>query len=145
MPKKVFSIWLDSHSRIAVSFFRRRKEILSFVVKLEVRRNGHWIEVQRYDTHHDCVHKDVLSRDGEKPISGGGNMAIKARKLTADDVEAYIRSLGGVEVTAEEKKTPEWREECRSFLRIMAHDDTSIPAPNEEEELDKECGPAILD
>jgi hypothetical protein len=68
-------------------------------------------------------------------------MAIKARKMTADDIEAYIRSIGGVEITAEEKRTAEYREEYRSVLRILAHDDTDIPAPDEEAELDKECGP----
>jgi hypothetical protein len=72
-------------------------------------------------------------------------MPVRAIHLSADDVEAYILSIGGVELSAEEKRTPEYRERHRSFLRILANDDTRIPAPNEEEELDKECGPAILD
>ena len=71
-------------------------------------------------------------------------MAIKAKKLTADDVEAFLLAEGFREVTKEELLTPEWREEVRANLRILAYDDTSIPAPDEEKELDTRCGPVSM-
>jgi hypothetical protein len=59
------------------------------------------------------------------------------------DIIDYILAQGGHAITAEEKRTPEWREEYRSILRILASDDTRIPEPNEEEELERECGPVM--
>ncbi len=71
-------------------------------------------------------------------------MAIKAKKMTADDAEAYLLSIGGVEVKGDELRTPEWREECRYFLRIETYDDANIPVPIEDEILDREYGTVIM-
>jgi hypothetical protein len=69
LTKKVFFTWLDAYSRISVEFQRDRKDIESFVVKLEVLRGIGWKEVQRFDTFHDCVHKDLIAPNGEKQRS----------------------------------------------------------------------------
>ena len=66
MPRKLFFSWIDGNTMTTVEFHWERKEILSFVVKLEVLRGGKWREIQRYDTHHDSVHKDVLLPNGSK-------------------------------------------------------------------------------
>jgi hypothetical protein len=63
----------------------------------------------------------------------------------AERMEAFLLANGFRKITDEDLKKPQYREEIRANLRILANDDTSIPAPNEEEELDKECGPAIQD
>jgi hypothetical protein len=52
--------------------------------------------------------------------------------------EAIIESLtemGFKEMGEEEKKSDWYPAYMRSILRILANDDTSIPAPNEDEEL----------
>ncbi|MEI6874105.1 MAG: hypothetical protein WCL50_03135 [Spirochaetota bacterium] len=74
MPRKLYYSWLDDETRITVEFLRTKKEIFSFMIKLEVLR--------------------------------GGKMAIKAKKLTADDVEAFLLAEGFREVTKEELRTP---------------------------------------
>jgi hypothetical protein len=66
MRKKSFSIPLDETTRLHLFLSRERSVVASFVVKLESFRDGRWAEVQRYDTHHACVHKDVLTRAGKK-------------------------------------------------------------------------------
>ncbi|MEW6676233.1 MAG: hypothetical protein AB1348_09595 [Nitrospirota bacterium] len=36
-----------------------------FVVKLLIEFEGRWHEVVRYDSGHDCPHKDILNTNGE--------------------------------------------------------------------------------
>lgn len=67
--------------------------------------------------------------------------------LERDEVQEvidYILAQGGHEITAEERKQAWYRDWLRSNLRILAYDDASIPIPNEEAELDKECGPVSM-
>jgi hypothetical protein len=66
----------------------------------------------------------------------------KKKGRSVEEIIKYLLDNGAHEITAEERRTPEWREEYRSYLRILANDDTSIPAPNEEADLLEECGPA---
>lgn len=66
MPEKDYTVILDNQSRIFVFFETRKGKIEKFVVKLESWINDHWFEIARYDTHHQCVHKDILSKNGFK-------------------------------------------------------------------------------
>ena len=66
MPKRSFSIPLDETTRLHLFLSRERGLVVSFVVKLDLFRDGRWAEVQRCDTHLTCVHKDVLTRAGKK-------------------------------------------------------------------------------
>jgi hypothetical protein len=61
----------------------------------------------------------------------------------AERMEAFLLANGFRKLTDEDKKKSWFREEVRANLRIFANDDTRIPAPNEEEELDRECGPVM--
>ncbi len=51
------------------------------------------------------------------------------------DVTDFLLANGCHRITEEEQKTEDFAREARSFIRILANDDTSIPAPNEDEEL----------
>ncbi|MGO8692322.1 MAG: hypothetical protein ACLQMF_01505 [Rectinemataceae bacterium] len=51
------------------------------------------------------------------------------------DVTDFLLANGFHRITEEERKTEDFARESRSVLRILANDDTSIPAPNEDEEL----------
>jgi len=86
MPEKDYYITLNEIVRIFVYLDTNKKEVKRFVVKLELLNNGKWINVERYDTHHDCIHKDIMGKDGKKKRSiiyehlnseSGVNVAIK--------------------------------------------------------------------
>jgi hypothetical protein len=40
-------------------------EVTDFVVKLLAHGEGKWHEILRYDSGHDCPHKDILGTDGK--------------------------------------------------------------------------------
>lgn len=42
------------------------KKVSTFVVKIQYYRNNKWLEVERYDCHHDIVHKDIFDKHGKK-------------------------------------------------------------------------------
>ena len=47
-------------------YFRTIKgEVTDFVVKLLAHCEDKWHEILRYDSGHDCPHKDILSTDGK--------------------------------------------------------------------------------
>ena len=51
---------------IAYVYFKTEKrEVTEFVVKLLSMFEGEWHEIIRYDSGHDCPHKDILNIDGE--------------------------------------------------------------------------------
>ena len=51
---------------IAYVYFKTEKgEVIEFVVKLLSEFEGEWHEILRYDSGHDCPHKDILNIDGE--------------------------------------------------------------------------------
>ncbi|MBI4699045.1 MAG: hypothetical protein HY758_09130 [Nitrospirae bacterium] len=51
---------------IAYVYFKTDKgEVTEFAVKLLSLFEGKWYEIIRYDSGHDCPHKDILNTDGE--------------------------------------------------------------------------------
>lgn len=96
MPRKDYIIILNDKTRIIVFYETNKGEVVKFVVKLEVFYNNQWTEVERFDTHHGYVHKDILNREGKKlrfvkyelmNVESGLNMAIKDFK---ENFEIYI-------------------------------------------------------
>ena len=66
MPSQEFSYLLDGSTKLVVYFSTKTGEVGRFVVKLEYEEGGVWKEIMRYDCFHGYVHKDVLTRAGEK-------------------------------------------------------------------------------
>jgi hypothetical protein len=66
----------------------------------------------------------------------------RRRAMTAEEIEAFLLEGGAVQISDEEMKTGSFREEHRSFLRILASDDSRIPVPHEEELLDAGPNPS---
>jgi len=60
MPKKYYKIELPSGAEIHVFFETASGLIINFVVKLIIKFNSGYYEIVRFDTAHDCPHKDVL-------------------------------------------------------------------------------------
>jgi hypothetical protein len=96
MPKKDFFIYLNEVVRIFIFLNPDKKKVKKFVVKLEFYYLNTWVELQRYDTYHGMVHKDIFNKSGEKikvlkyPLAdneAGLNTAIKDFK---ENFEAYI-------------------------------------------------------
>ncbi len=46
-------------------FETSKGEVTEFVVKLLSQFEGDWHEILRYDSGHDCPHKDILNINGE--------------------------------------------------------------------------------
>jgi len=59
----------------------------------------------------------------------------KPGQTQADAIEAWLLAQGFEEMTPETMGWEAYARESRYFLRIMANDDPSIPAPNEDAEL----------
>jgi hypothetical protein len=66
VPRKDYFYYLDGFTRLVVYFTTKRGIAIRFVVKLEYDDDGEWREVLRYDCFHGFVHKDVLTKSGEK-------------------------------------------------------------------------------
>ena len=86
MPEKQFIIILNESTRIVVFLKTKQGKPVKFTIKLEIFINKKWVEIERYDTHHNCVHKDILNKSGKKKrvikyefidIKSGLNMAIE--------------------------------------------------------------------
>jgi hypothetical protein len=63
MDKEYF-LELGVDAVVYVYFTTEKGEIKDFVVKLLCESEGEWHEVLRYDSGHDCPHKDVLDIEG---------------------------------------------------------------------------------
>ena len=66
MPRKDYFYYLDGRTRLVIYFKTESGVVERFVVKLEYEDDGVWRELLRYDSFHGFVHKDVLSKSGEK-------------------------------------------------------------------------------
>ncbi len=64
MPDKDYEITLPSGARIVVSIKMVGGRVVSFVVRLIVRRGPVQYDAARYDTAHGKPHLDLLSRSG---------------------------------------------------------------------------------
>ena len=65
MPKKYFIIRINNNVEIQVAFETIHGLIVDFVVKLILKKNGKHCEVIRFDSGHNCPHKDILSHGGK--------------------------------------------------------------------------------
>lgn len=63
MDKEYF-IEIDEDAVIYVFFSTKEGEVLQFVVKCLAEFEGEWYEILRYDSGHDCPHKDILDIHG---------------------------------------------------------------------------------
>ena len=64
MPKKYYTIKLSDEAEIHVYFETANGLIISFMVKLIMRIGNTIHEVIRFDSAHQCPHKDILNIDG---------------------------------------------------------------------------------
>ena len=64
MPKRYFKIDLSGGAQIHVFFQTASGLIINFVVKLILKMNGTNYEVVRFDSGHNCPHKDILDIQG---------------------------------------------------------------------------------
>ena len=70
MPEKEYLILLDVDARKRHYHFTQSGKVLKFVVQLEVKSEGLWKPVLRYDCSHDYAHKDSFDLKGKsKKIS----------------------------------------------------------------------------
>ena len=65
MPTKYFKIVLLAGSEIHVFFETANGIIINFVVKLVIYSGNRYYEIVRYDSAHDCPHKDILDKEGQ--------------------------------------------------------------------------------
>jgi hypothetical protein len=64
MPERYYVVELEDGAVIHVFFETARGRLVQFVVKLVIRTEGIYREVVRFDSAHDCPHKDILDVDG---------------------------------------------------------------------------------
>jgi len=64
MPYKDYHYFIDEDNLVFVQFTTEKGTVLQFVVKYYSRIGDQWREIVRYDSGHDCPHKDVLLPDG---------------------------------------------------------------------------------
>ena len=64
MSGKFFKIILSEEAEINVFISIISGLVVDFVVKLILNINGNVFEVVRYDSGHECPHKDILKPDG---------------------------------------------------------------------------------
>ena len=65
MPKRYFRIQLSNGAEIHVYFESVSGLIVNFVVKLILRIDKAYYEVVRFDSGHNCPHKDILDKSGK--------------------------------------------------------------------------------
>jgi hypothetical protein len=56
---------LEEGTIVYIYFKTLKGEVTDFVVKLLAHCEGKWYEILRYDSGHDCPHKDILGTDGK--------------------------------------------------------------------------------
>jgi hypothetical protein len=64
MSEKFFKIIISGEAEINVFISIISGLVVDFVVKLILKINGNVFEVVRYDSGHECPHKDILKPDG---------------------------------------------------------------------------------
>jgi hypothetical protein len=65
MPERYFVIILKSGIEIHAFFETYQGILLRYVVKLVLKQNDGYHEVIRFDSAHDCPHKDILDINGK--------------------------------------------------------------------------------
>ncbi len=62
---KEYFLEIEEGTIVYVYFETSKGDVTEFVVKLLSVLEGEWHEILRYDSGHDCPHKDILNIDGE--------------------------------------------------------------------------------
>ena len=62
---KEYFLEIEEKTVVYVFFKTIKGEVTEFVVKLLSLLEGEWHEILRYDSGHDCPHKDILDINGE--------------------------------------------------------------------------------
>jgi len=97
MKEKSCNIPLDSKTEIFVKFGCEKKDISKFAVLLFLYYNKKWMNIDRFDTSHGYVHRDVIGKDGMKKrtekfsflsFKSGLNIAIEFYK---ENYESCVR------------------------------------------------------
>lgn len=65
MAEKEYFLRLEENTIVYVYIETSSGEVTDFVVKLLIIFENKWHEILRYDSGHDCPHKDILNVDGE--------------------------------------------------------------------------------
>lgn len=65
MPIRYYVIELASGVEIHVFFETEQGILLRYVVKLVIKQDDGYHEVIRFDSAHDCPHKDILGANGK--------------------------------------------------------------------------------
>jgi len=96
MPERYYVIVLKNGIEIHVFFETNQGILVRYVVKLVINKGEDYHEVIRFDSAHDCPHKDILGADGKVrrkvwfellDNKQGFDLAIKDLK---DNYELYI-------------------------------------------------------
>ena len=66
MPEKSYIIWLNETVFIFVYFITEKGNVGQFVAKLNIIRNGKYIEIARYDSGFHEPHLDIMGPNGDK-------------------------------------------------------------------------------
>lgn len=65
MPRKYYKIVITDDVEIHVSFETLHGALIGFVVKLVLKVGDSLFELVRFDSAHECPHKDILDPKGE--------------------------------------------------------------------------------
>jgi hypothetical protein len=65
MSEKFFKIIISEEAEINVFIMIISGLVVNFVVKLILKMDGEAFEVIRFDSGHECPHKDILKPDGD--------------------------------------------------------------------------------
>ena len=66
MKEVTFTVMLTPEDRYRHHHVRLKGNVLSFVVQYEIKLEGTWFPVVRYDTRHGFAHRDILDKKGRK-------------------------------------------------------------------------------
>ena len=66
MKEVTFTVMLTPEDRYRHHHVRLKGDVLSFVVQYEIKLEGTWFPVVRYDTRHGFAHRDILDKKGRK-------------------------------------------------------------------------------
>ena len=65
MPRKYYEIILTDDVEIHVAFETLNGSLIRFVVKLVLKASDSFFELVRFDSGHECPHKDILKPNGD--------------------------------------------------------------------------------
>src|ERR1035437_2912246 len=65
MPKRYYVIVFRNGVETHVVFETNQGILVRYVVKLVIKHKGNYHEVIRFDSAHDCPHKDILGENGK--------------------------------------------------------------------------------